>query len=71
MADDTDLFDPSEHDAAEVKAYLADASPDEFVRVMDAEKAGKARKTVLEVTQDPSNPPEPSEDGYTRVVVDY
>ncbi|MGY0023749.1 hypothetical protein ACVHNB_32870 [Streptomyces sp. YJ-C3] len=43
-------FDPAEHDAPEVIAYLdahAD-DEDEVARVLDAEKAGKARKTVLQ-----------------------
>ncbi len=43
-------FDPSEHDAADVIAYL-DAHADdgdETARVLEAEKNGKARKTVLQ-----------------------
>lgn len=43
-------FDPSQHDAADVIAYL-DAhaeDTDEVARVLDAEQAGKARKTVLQ-----------------------
>lgn len=42
-------FDPSEHDVAEVLAYL-DAhaeGADETKRVLDAETVGKARKTIL------------------------
>lgn len=70
MADD-DLFNPDDHTADDVKAYLATADADEFARVMEAEKAGKGRKGVLEFTQSIDNPPEPSDDGYTRVVVDY
>ncbi|MFB7589375.1 hypothetical protein [Streptomyces sp. NPDC056169] len=47
------LFDPAAHDAAEVIDYLdqLDANlPEEeaeIARVIDAERAGKARKTVL------------------------
>lgn len=43
-------FDPSKHDAADVIAYL-DAhagDEDEVARVLEAEKNGKARKTVLQ-----------------------
>lgn len=43
-------FDPSKHDAADVIAYLdahADDA-DEVARVLEAEKNGKARKTVLQ-----------------------
>lgn len=42
-------FDPAEHDAPEVLAYLdahADDT-DEVTRVLEAEQAGKARKTIL------------------------
>jgi hypothetical protein len=70
MAED-DLFNPDDHNADDVKAHLATADPDEFARVMEAEKAGKARKGVLDFTQSSDNPPAPSDDGYTRVVVDY
>ena len=44
------LFDPAKHDAADVIAYL-DAhtdDADEVARVLEAEKNGKARKTVLQ-----------------------
>ena len=46
-------FDPAVHDAAEVIEYLNALDTDdedqdaEFGRVIDAERAGKARKTVL------------------------
>ena len=40
-------FDPSEHTAAEVTAYLAGADDAEKQRVLDAEQAGQARKSVL------------------------
>lgn len=39
-------FDPGEHSVAEVLAYLAD-NPDDAERVIAAEAAGKARKTIL------------------------
>ena len=48
-----DLFDPAVHDAAEVVTYLNSLDLDdededaEYGRVMDAERAGKDRKTVL------------------------
>lgn len=47
-------FDPSEHDAPEVIAYLDALGTDdsdsvaEFDRVIAAEQAGKARKTILQ-----------------------
>lgn len=63
-------FNPEDHTAAEVTDYLATADADEFARVLEAERAGKARKTVLDFTQDAEGEtPEPSEDGYTRVVI--
>lgn len=50
-----DPFDPAKHNAEEVLAYVAaidDADPEshdaEVVRVVEAERAGKARKSVLE-----------------------
>ena len=48
--DGDDPFDPSKHDAPEVIAYLdAHAEDEEEVsRVLDAERNGKARKTVLQ-----------------------
>lgn len=44
--DPADLFDPSAHSVDDVNAYLAQADPDEQTRVLEAEKAGKDRKTV-------------------------
>jgi hypothetical protein len=41
-------FDPAEHKAEEVVGYVAEAPEDEKARVIEAEKTGKARKTVLE-----------------------
>ncbi|MFI8254083.1 hypothetical protein [Streptomyces filamentosus] len=40
-------FDPSEHTAPEVLAYLADADETEVERVLAAEAAGKNRKGIL------------------------
>ncbi|MBP2583394.1 hypothetical protein J3A78_003872 [Streptomyces sp. PvR006] len=40
-------FDPGEHTAPDVLAYLADADEDERERVLTAEAAGKARKGIL------------------------
>lgn len=42
-----EAFDPSAHTVADVLAYLS-ANPDDAERVLDAERAGKARKGVLE-----------------------
>lgn len=63
--------DPADFTVDEVTAYLATASPDEFARVQDAERSGKARKGVLDYTQADTDPEalEPDEDGYTRRVV--
>ncbi len=42
-------FDPSEHSADEVLAYLdSTTDEDEIARVLEAEQNGKARKTVLQ-----------------------
>lgn len=47
---DTGVFDPTDHNADEVKDYLDDATEQEKGRVGAAEAApdGKRRKTVLE-----------------------
>ena len=44
---DSGAFDPGEHTAPEVLAYLADADETERERVLTAEAAGKARKGIL------------------------
>ena len=41
-------FDPAAHKAEEVVAYVADAPEAEAARVLEAEKSGKARKSVVE-----------------------
>lgn len=46
--DDGEPFDPAEHTVDDVQAYLADADADERQRVLDAEQAGKARKSILD-----------------------
>lgn len=45
--EDEGKFDPSSHGAKAVNDYLRDASPSERHRVLAAERAGKARTTVL------------------------
>lgn len=40
-------FDPAAHKAEEVVEYVQEADPAEAARVLEAEKAGKARKTVV------------------------
>lgn len=40
-------FDPSEHTVAEVQDHLDAADDDERERVLAAEAAGKARKSIL------------------------
>lgn len=48
-ADNRGLFDPSEHNAHDVVAYLASLDdPAEHVRVKSLESAGQARKTITE-----------------------
>jgi hypothetical protein len=44
---EVDQFDPSQHGVKAVNDYLRDASPAERHRVLAAERAGKARTTVL------------------------
>lgn len=44
--DQGDLFDPSLHTVADVLAYLDSVDDTERARVIDAERAGKARKTI-------------------------
>jgi hypothetical protein len=39
-------FDPSEHTVKEVETYLAD-NPGDAARVLDAERAGQARVSIL------------------------
>ena len=41
-------FKPEEHSVAEVAQHLEQADPDEKQRVLAEERAGQARKTVLE-----------------------
>ena len=47
-ADDAELFDPSTKKVDEVLAYVAEADDAEKARVLEAEKSGKARKTLIE-----------------------
>ena len=42
-----DGFDPADHTVAEVEEYV-DANPDQQAAVLDAEKAGKNRTTLVE-----------------------
>lgn len=41
-------FDPSVHGVREVREYLLTATPEETERVLDAERAGKARRGLLD-----------------------
>lgn len=43
---DAEPFDPAEHSAPEVLAYLDGADPDEIRRVLDAEESGQGRKGI-------------------------
>lgn len=45
---EANLFDPADHTVTEVNAYLADATEEERVRVLSAEKDGKARASLVE-----------------------
>lgn len=46
-ADGGGFFDPADHSVPDVLAYLEGADDDERTRVLDAERAGKARVGVL------------------------
>ena len=50
-ASDADAFDPGAHTVADVEAYL-DEHPDEIDRVLEAERAGKNRTTLLNLYED-------------------
>lgn len=43
---ESEPFNPDEHSAPEVLAYLDGADPEEIRRVLDAEEAGQARKGI-------------------------
>ena len=47
----SDAFDPGAHTVADVEAYL-DEHPDEIDRVLEAERAGKNRTTLLNLYED-------------------
>lgn len=42
-----DSFDPADHTVDEILEYLSDADPDEVSRVVEAERTGKNRKTIV------------------------
>lgn len=42
-----DEFDPSQHNAEDVNSYLATASDEEKLRVLEAEKKGQNRKSIV------------------------
>ena len=44
---ESDAFDPSQHNVDEVLAYIA-ANPDEKDAILEAESAGRKRKTILD-----------------------
>ena len=44
-------FDPNDHSVAEVQEYLEGADDEERARVLDAEKAGQARKSLVGETK--------------------
>ncbi|MFF3848043.1 hypothetical protein [Streptomyces sp. NPDC002328] len=54
-------FNPSEHTVNEVTGYLAEADPDEALRVIDAEAAGKKRSTVLGLREQYETPAAPGD----------
>lgn len=56
-------FDPAAHNVDDVVAHLETADDNERARVLEAEVAGKARKTVTEWT--PSPVPAPTEPSTT------
>lgn len=46
-ADEAEAFDPADHNVADVQTYLANATPAEQDRVIAAERAGKARVSLV------------------------
>lgn len=50
-SEDEGAFDPAAHKVDEVVAYLETASDEEKARVIEAEKAGKARKGILALAE--------------------
>lgn len=46
--DEWSTYNPAEHNADDVVAYLRGAGPRERARVLELERGAKARKTVLE-----------------------
>lgn len=54
-------FNPGAHSVETVLAHLDDADPDDAARVLAAERAGKARKTILARAAEPG----PDEQGDT------
>lgn len=50
------LYDPSEHTVAEITSHLASADSVEFARVVEAERAGKARASILRISPSPIVP---------------
>lgn len=61
VADRTDPFDPAAHGVDVVLAYLDTAGPYERARVLVAERAGKARVTVLRAGEGSGTPAAPPE----------
>ena len=49
---EADLFDPGQHNAPVVTDYLKDKGVEETTRVLEMEKAGKARKGILNLEAD-------------------
>lgn len=45
--EESDAFDPSEHNVDEVLAYIAE-NPEEKDAILEAERAGRKRKTILD-----------------------
>lgn len=50
LVGDADEFDPADHSVAEVEDYLETVDDDERQRVLDAEREGKKRKSLLSST---------------------
>jgi hypothetical protein len=62
-ADGADLFDPTEHTVSEITKYLATADSVEFARVVEAERAGKGRASVLRLSPSPIVPAQTDDAG--------
>lgn len=67
MTEQTEQFNPSDHNVDDVNAYLETASDDERARVLQAETEGQSRKGILEGTHAVKVAPEDQDGGAPKV----